>query len=184
MTPIIEIYNKTEIKKGLEQTFLAVEKSILSTENKLFLQRTDGKWSIAENFQHLILSGKPVASALQQPKAFFLVFGFAKKASRSFEKLYEDYKTLLKNGAVATSRFVPDTDLEYYKNDMIGNWKMIAEKFQTRLDLWSEADLDKYRIPHPVLGKLTFREMLFFTIFHTQHHLNRIEELKKLNEKS
>ena len=184
MLPSIEIYHKTEIKNGLEQAFLAVENSISTTENNHFLNQIDDRWSIAENFQHLILSGIPIASALNKSKAIFLVFGFARKPSRSYEQLYSDYKSALKNGAVATSRFVPDRDIEYIKKDMLVTWKMIAEKFQSRLDLWSEADLDKYRIPHPVLGKLTFREMLFFTIFHNYHHLNRIEELKKINEKS
>jgi hypothetical protein len=36
---------------------------------------------------------------------------------------------------------------------------------------WSEDDLDNHRLPHPLLGKLTVREMLFFTLYHIQHHM-------------
>ena len=39
-----------------------------------------------------------------------------------------------------------------------------------RIDSFSEKDLDNYILPHPLLGKLTIREMLFFTIYHVQHH--------------
>ncbi len=183
MLPTIEIYHKNEIKKSLEKAFQLVENSVSETEEKLFLEHDNGKWSISENFQHLILSAIPVASSLKKAKILFSVFGHAKRASRSFDQLLQDYKLVLKNGAVATSRFVPDAAQEYKKSEMISNWKMIGNKFQSRINLWSEEDLDKYRIPHPVLGKLTFREMLFFTIFHTNHHLKRINEIKANNEK-
>jgi hypothetical protein len=35
---------------------------------------------------------------------------------------------------------------------------------------WREEDLDRYRLPHPLLGKLTVREMLLFTVYHNYHH--------------
>jgi len=37
---------------------------------------------------------------------------------------------------------------------------------------WSELQMDRIRLPHPVLGKLSVREMLFFTLYHNQHHLD------------
>lgn len=37
-------------------------------------------------------------------------------------------------------------------------------------------ELDKYILPHPLLGKLTIREMMYFTIYHVEHH-------KKLTER-
>lgn len=39
------------------------------------------------------------------------------------------------------------------------------------LEQWSEADLDRVRMPHPILGPLTVREMLFFTLYHDGHHV-------------
>ncbi len=39
-----------------------------------------------------------------------------------------------------------------------------------RVDSFSEAQLDALILPHPLLGKLTLREMLYFTIYHVQHH--------------
>lgn len=38
------------------------------------------------------------------------------------------------------------------------------------LDSFTEKELDQYVLPHPLLGKLTLREMMFFTIYHVQHH--------------
>jgi hypothetical protein len=31
-------------------------------------------------------------------------------------------------------------------------------------------------VPHPSLGKITMRELLLFTIYHTEHHLKVIEK--------
>jgi len=33
--------------------------------------------------------------------------------------------------------------------------------------------VDQYQLPHPVLGKLTIREMLFFTIYHNLRHASQ-----------
>jgi hypothetical protein len=40
---------------------------------------------------------------------------------------------------------------------------------------WSERQLDRIRLPHPVLGKLSVREMLFFTLYHNQHHIEAVK---------
>jgi hypothetical protein len=39
---------------------------------------------------------------------------------------------------------------------------------------WREEDLDRYRLPHPVLGLVTVREMLMFTLFHFDHHRENV----------
>jgi hypothetical protein len=38
------------------------------------------------------------------------------------------------------------------------------------LKKFSEDDLDSIRLPHPLLGKLTVREMLYFAVYHVGHH--------------
>ena len=45
----------------------------------------------------------------------------------------------------------------------------------TRAQRWSDADLDSVLLPHPLLGKVTVREMLYFTIHHVQHHHALVE---------
>lgn len=51
-----------------------------------------------------------------------------------------------------------------------------VEDFARRIENWSEADLDRYRLPHPLLGKLTVRDMLLFTVQHLAHHASKVEE--------
>ena len=42
------------------------------------------------------------------------------------------------------------------------------------IGLWSERQLDRCQLPHPLLGPLTVREMLFFTLYHNRHHLDGV----------
>ena len=37
--------------------------------------------------------------------------------------------------------------------------------------------LDTYILPHPVIGKLSIREMLYFTHLHTVHHCEIIKKM-------
>jgi len=39
---------------------------------------------------------------------------------------------------------------------------------------WGDDALDRYRLPHPLIGKLTLREMLVFTLFHFDHHRDNV----------
>jgi hypothetical protein len=36
--------------------------------------------------------------------------------------------------------------------------------------------LDLLILPHPLLGKLTLREMLYFTLYHVEHHEKQVLE--------
>ncbi|QLH34686.1 MAG: DinB family protein [Cyclobacteriaceae bacterium] len=45
-----------------------------------------------------------------------------------------------------------------------------VNRLAAKLNRFSEAELDLYILPHPLLGKLTLREMIYFTCYHVQHH--------------
>jgi hypothetical protein len=43
------------------------------------------------------------------------------------------------------------------------------------LDGWRDADLDRYRLPHPLLGRLSIREMALFALYHGVHHVDNVK---------
>jgi hypothetical protein len=53
-------------------------------------------------------------------------------------------------------------------------WQLTNAELLRRVRRWSETSLDAVLLPHPLLGKLTAREMLQFTVYHTAHHLNLV----------
>jgi hypothetical protein len=172
------IYSLEEIRAALSAVYGEVAGFCGAISDATFLARPTGKWSVAENLEHLILSSKPVAKGLKLPKLAFLAFGTAKEGSRSYEDLARTYQQILAQGGRATGAYVPDSIEKLpAREELLAEWHRTGDFFQRNLDKWSEQDLDKYRMPHPLLGKLTVREMLFFTIHHTLHHLKACQRM-------
>lgn len=99
-----------------------------------------------------------------------VMFGSANRPSKTFEELVNKYTTKLAEGGKATAQFVPPAIELKQKEKLLNELLQSAEKFCKHLDDFSEAQLDEYILPHPLLGKLTLREMMYFTIYHVEHH--------------
>jgi len=85
------------------------------------------------------------------------------------------YKEKLAAGGRASGRFIPPDVAASALDPTIVDIRRTIASMTKRVNGWSEADLDRYLLPHPLLGKLTVREMLFFTIHHAQHHQALVE---------
>lgn len=132
-------------------------------------------WSPADNLRHLIKSTTPVTKGLSLPRlALRVLFGSARTPSASYVELRDRYRAVLANGATA-GRFAPKaarvpSDHAAWQRELVGKCRDSVSNLKQAAACWSEADLDIYRLPHPLLGKLTLREMLFFTLYHFMHH--------------
>jgi len=60
------IHSKSEIITSLQASYDNVTTCIQSTPDEIFYEKKNKKWSIAENFDHLIQSTKPLASVLKK----------------------------------------------------------------------------------------------------------------------
>jgi hypothetical protein len=84
--------------------------------------------------------------------------------------LVEKYKEKLNAGGKASGRFIPSSILFVRRKEYIGRLTKIIYKLSSQVATFTEEELDRFILPHPLLGKLTYREMLYFTIYHVQHH--------------
>lgn len=150
--------------------------------NETQLQQSNShQWSPAQQLEHIYLSVRPVLLAFQLPRFIpRLLFGTANKPSRSFDELVNDYRVKLQQGGKSPSTFVPGNTVNSLKR------RLQLEKSIDRLcritDRLSEEELDNYLLPHPLLGKLTMREMLYFTIYHVTHHHQQVEKNLSLSQ--
>ena len=179
-----EPFTKEELLQSFEQNKRDVAEFFSSIQMEKFYAHPADVWSARDNIDHLNKSIAPVAKALGLPKVLPLVlFGKAKQPSKSFEKIRETYQGKLKEGAKATGRYIPDKveipkDADEEKQELLKTWNEVSDKLIAVLkNKWSEKDLDTYTLPHPILGKLTVREMLFFTLYHNTHHVNNVGKL-------
>lgn len=177
----MQYLNKEQIIIATEKKFDAFTQTCKSIDENIFFTVPEGKWSVAENIEHLTVSTNTSTLAYKLP-AFIvrLVSGKPNRPSRSYEQLVEKYKTKLAQGGRATGRFVPKkTNTRIGKELFISRWEKAAVKFIQALKSkrTTEIKLDDYLAPHPLLGKITLRELCYFTIYHTEHHLEIIKKL-------
>ncbi len=180
---------KTEIITVAEKGFKHFSETCSNIDEALFFKKPTDKWSAAENIQHLIISTRMTALAYRLPKFIVrLIGGKPNRPSRSYEELKEKYYKKLADGGRASGVFVPKPiEIKYGKparmnrsdgQKLMDNWQKATAGFIKALAKnRTEKDLDNYLAKHPLLGRITLRELCYFTIFHTEHHLQAIHKI-------
>ncbi len=171
---------KAEIISATEKIFAAFSNQCSNTGEPVFFDKPTTKWSIAENVQHLIVSTNTSTLAFSLPR-FLVRFigGKPNRSSKTYEELVTKYKNKLAAGGTASGRFIPKPiKISFGKEKLLNNWKNATQKYITALqNNRTENDLDNYLVKHPLLGRITLRELCYFTIYHTEHHLNIISSV-------
>ena len=168
--------NKTELLPKItaaHESFWKTAKAIPST---LTNTSNDGKWTVNENLDHINKSLFNQAKFFSIPKSSIgLKFGLANRASVSYEVLKNQYTTAVAKGVTANPKYIPEPNTQFIQEDLLIEGNEILKNMLEAIQNWSEQELDQYFCPHPALGNITVRELLYFTIFHTQHHEAIIE---------
>ncbi len=161
-----------EILTALEQVKGEIVTYFGGLPADVFFGGSDEHWSPGHHLKHLVLSNTPVASALTLPRGRLLAQGTA-QPHRSYSEMQALYRGALSTGARAFGPFLPTPDGT--QTEAVAGYTGSAELLTHACLHWSEPELDRYAMPHPVLGLLSVREMLFFTVYHNQHHLNGVK---------
>lgn len=209
-----------ELFEKLNGTFSELVNEISNVENDVFFHKEKaGKWSIAEEIQHLTLSILPINNLLSQPKLVTERWGHSNRKSRKMELFLSDYeKATLGQEWKAFPPFVPKTEsespnyagLHYTSNQnkiddfykLTGKQiELVRDKFQISRSAnkneiikpfkeqssiliaiskkMNDAQIDDIQLPLPYIGLVTFREILYFTLNHTEHHFNSVKKLSE-----
>lgn len=136
-------------------------------------------WSPAEHVRHLTRSMSPLLPVLRVPRmALRVAFGSPTSPSRTVEQIAASYEQALAEGGTA-GRYTPSHENEsgddVRRNAIMDHHSETLRGLTQAMERWSEAQLDSYRLPHPLLGKLTVREMMLFTLLHNRHHVEVAE---------
>jgi hypothetical protein len=141
-------------------------------------------WAPADQVRHLTKAIRAVTRGLRIPRLFLLVrFGWHRGASRTLAQIRSDYERALGTG-VRAREFAPRA-LATTEMDAAGRARVMAHhatavtEFAGALARWPARALDRYQLPHPLLGKLSVREMVLFTLLHNVHHVNVAERRRR-----
>ncbi len=136
-----------------------------------------GKWSAGQHVRHLIQSTLPINQALRMPRiALRSMFGTNNRTERTYEELVAKYHSKLAAGGTASGRFQPEQISNDQKPELIEGLRSELDNLTAIIAEWREKKMSELLLPHPLLGKLTIREMLYFTVYHTEHHFRILEE--------
>lgn len=174
--------NKQALKDLLNDSFTAFSAFIDTLSDHRFVVSPEGKWSAGQQMDHLVRSAKPVNTALGLPRILLRFFGRPVAKSRSYEQIRDTYRAVLAKGGVASRPYIPPVTEAEERAPIVLQFTQQKEKMLQLLDKWTEEELDKYQVPHPLLGKLTIREVLYFTAYHNRHHLHMLEQREKPSE--
>jgi len=143
------------------------------------------KWTAAGHVFHLVKSTKSVTKGMQMNKlALRTMFGKNNRTEKTYEQTLEKYNNGLANlkvqdpvmAAKISAPFSAEPGRTFEKEVLLKRFNDELVAMKKALQKWNETDLTKYIMPHPALGKMTIREFVYFTIFHTKHHLKILRE--------
>ena len=139
-------------------------------------RRAPGAWSPLDDLRHLVRVNAALVKGLGYPAPVLRVrFGRPAREPWSYERLVVVYDAILSTGVRSPALFEPRgaavVDREAYRARVLEQWRSVNGELLGRVDRLTERRADRTCLPHPALGLLSPREMLFFTIHHDLHHL-------------
>lgn len=154
--------------------FLEVFKPLSQVQFETSVQ---GKWAPGQHLNHIVRSVEPVVLAFKLPRFIpRLLFGKSNRPSKTYEGLVEKYQGKLAAGGRAMGRFIPKPTPITHREAQSIKIESLIKRLNTAIGKKSEAELDSLLLPHPLLGKLTLREMLYFTAYHAEHHTHLVQK--------
>jgi hypothetical protein len=174
--PMPQAYHRAEVANSLRSLCSASELYWNAMSAEEFARPLGGAWSPAVTVRHLTKSVRAVSFGMRVPKLLLrFSFGVTKRASRSLDTIISEYHGALRMGGKA-GRFAPRAahvplDLGAYRRGILTAHRAAIEQVALQALNWKRWQIDRLRLPHPLLGKLTVREMLLFTLYHNLHHV-------------
>ncbi|XSG74083.1 DinB family protein [Herpetosiphon llansteffanensis] len=175
-------YSHSELIVALDHDVAKVSATILGLTPEECFAHPAGVWSPAENVLHMQQLSKVFILAFSVPRfTLGTLFGKPKHQSSDYATIANRYQAAIASGFEAPAYSIPaklqGPFNQQRQQALVAQWQKLNQRMIESLFHWDDAALDQYQMPHPALGKLTVREMLFFMHCHTQQHLNQINQL-------
>lgn len=140
--------------------------------DKQFSYRYQQKWTAGEHLQHILLTILPFPRVFSSKQFIRDTFGTIDRQAWDYDTVLQNYaQTSLK----APEAFLPKDEVRYdQKATIIASIQQQLNAINDLLGQYSEEELDNLVLPHPLLGKLTIREMLYLMSYHPLHHQRQI----------
>lgn len=168
--------NISEIKQAIQASHSALMNMVEALSEAQCMVPPAEKWTGLQHIKHIELTVTPLLKFLSdREKLFSRNFGETNAPAKSYQAIEEDYLKLLLPGLLAPDRYTPGPILYTDKQITFEELQIKINALKQSLDQWSEEELDRFVIPHPLMGNISLREQLYFCIYHPKHHLKNVE---------
>jgi hypothetical protein len=161
---------KNELTARFGDNHRAFVNYVNSLTDKEFTCSSNGKWTPGQQLGHIWLCLKPIAQALSSRDFILQTFGNIDRPTWDYDRVIDNYKTALEKGGKAPDRFVPEPVEPGSRNQLSADLAAILQAIQQQLHTYTGEELDTLALPHPLLGKLTIRELIYLMTYHAAHH--------------
>lgn len=170
--------DKTVIIKELETSWQGILDWCVQQPDKNFNEpQAQGKWSAAQTLYHLSKITRQINGGFKAPKLVLRgMFGKSKRTEKNYAEIVEHFVNLMNAGSVSPSKYVAAEDRVFEKEVLVKRFSNELKDLKKHLGKWDEKNLSQYILPHPEIDKSTAREILYYTIWHTKHHLVILQE--------
>ena len=138
------------------------------------------KWTTGQHILHLVNSLQLLNNALSYPKFILKYkFGVCNRAPRNYKTIAKKYDEKLEKNQARATKFNQSLKKPILKDKerLITRFKIQQKKLQYKTKKISDKNLDNLIIPHPLMGKMTIREIIMWTAHHTEHHTETLKLL-------
>lgn len=174
--------NRDELIDRLNKNYTSFIEYIKSLTDDEFVVSLNDKWAAGQQLDHILRSVKPLTQILNSKSVIESNFGMTERPSLSYEEIVNNYKIELEKGGQATGKFIPEKINSNQKNELTVALSNNLKKLAQNLTDYTDKEFDSLVLPHPLLGNLTIREMIYFTIYHVGHHHKKTKQNFKNNE--
>lgn len=171
-------YSKTEILAAIDDAVDQASSIYTSLGTEIFFHDGLGGWSPAQNISHIADITHLAVLLFRMPRFFLLPFG-RRKTQKNFSTLLREYigaeKPIFIGPLAPSSIPVPENAPETVQK-LTARFRNMFQDLKNVLKEIPEEDFDRYSMPHPSLGMLSFREMVYVVIIHIIHHTYKVEK--------
>ena len=190
LPPVLTTVEETSMEELSEAHYrlrAGIAGDLIGLSPEVYFAPQGEHWSPAEHIDHLTRCDEALLRALTLPYFFLrLRYGRARGGSRPIEEVVAKHLDKIAAGACARGRYRPQLPPPEERTDTrqrvaLTGYSWLDQRLGPKVLYCGEeeeADLDRYRLRFPVLGRLTIREMLVWSLYHhRQHHRLVLERL-------
>lgn len=167
---------KQELIEGFGQNHQSLIHYIDTLTPGEFTYSHHEKWTAGQQLRHIYLCLQPITKALASKDHIAQTFGQTDHPPMAYDTVIDHYRSALDRGGKAPDRFVPGQLAPGDKAGLIADLSAILQTIQQQLEGYTDEELDMLVLPHPLLGKLTIREMFYLMTYHATHHHRQTEQ--------